>query len=156
MTRFHLVCSFDRTQPSTHRGLHNHNWEIVKAHTQRHNVRIFLACFSLTATSCVLMALLMLTACDEEGRKGRGERWRTQISAQERKRKICKYQVFCFKCWYVSTFQEVTVSFANSPWGRGGNGAFSTDPFSAELVFKAVPISSHHMCHVSARGQGSK
>lgn len=31
--------------------------------------RIFLACFSLTATSCVLMALLMLTACGREREK---------------------------------------------------------------------------------------
>lgn len=54
-----------------------------KGNNSRDNVRIFLACFSLTATSCVLMALLMLMTWGGERR----ERERDERNAEDESQK---------------------------------------------------------------------
>lgn len=49
--------------------------------------RIFLACFSLTATSCALMALLMLTVCKREVMEG-GEMGRVEAPSRSPPRSL--------------------------------------------------------------------
>lgn len=111
-------------------------------------MRIFLACFSLTATSCVLMALLMLTACEEEESKGRGEQRKDNGEHKSahniylsiyRKKKTFECQVFDCKCRDLSTFPNAVFPFPNHLGGKETN-VFSrmTDPFSTQLVFKAA------------------